>query len=109
MIRDRKMYVAPTPYAVAQGTTGRCTLIVPANTIEDERLTAVGQLTRIEADRLVVGYHFNLTTNELSPEYVPNPAAGTEHTFTAYRVAGEAGDEVRLARSLPPLEDDIEE
>ncbi len=30
MVRDRKMYVAPTPFALTHGTTGQRTLIVPA-------------------------------------------------------------------------------
>lgn len=29
MIRDRKLYVAPTPFALTLGTTGQRTLIVP--------------------------------------------------------------------------------
>jgi hypothetical protein len=31
MIRDRKMYVAPTPFALTDGTTGLMTLIVPVD------------------------------------------------------------------------------
>lgn len=31
MIRDRKMYVAPTPFAVADGLTGTRTLIIPSS------------------------------------------------------------------------------
>lgn len=29
LVRDRKMYVAPTPFALASGTTGQATLIAP--------------------------------------------------------------------------------
>lgn len=32
LIRDRKMYVAPTPFALTEGTTGLMTLIVPEAT-----------------------------------------------------------------------------
>lgn len=31
LIRDRKMYVAPTPFALTEGTTGLMTLIIPEN------------------------------------------------------------------------------
>src|SRR5438105_9847000 len=56
MIRDRKMYVAPTPFALTEGTTGLMTLIVPDSATPDSRFVLVGYLTRTEADNLVVGY-----------------------------------------------------
>lgn len=31
MIRDRKMYVAPTPFALLKGTIGRRTLVLPSS------------------------------------------------------------------------------
>lgn len=37
MIRDRKMYVAPTPFAITNGTTGLMTLIIPADAESDPR------------------------------------------------------------------------
>ena len=47
LVRDRKMYVAPTPFALTEGTTGQHTLIVPAGyTIEDARIDAVGDIVR---------------------------------------------------------------
>jgi hypothetical protein len=67
------MYVAPTPFALTEGTTGLQTLIVPENFAPDPRFTVVGKLTRIESDTLVVGYMFDLRTNELKAEKVPNP------------------------------------
>jgi hypothetical protein len=109
LIRDRKMYVAPTPYAVAQGTTGRRTLILPSDVEVDDRIEAVGQLIRSEAAQLVVGYRFNLTTNDLTPEYIPNPNVGKAHPFTAYRVRGEAGPAVTLASALPLFADEEDE
>src|SRR5713226_3368855 len=60
MIRDRKMYVAPTPFALTEGTTGLMTLILPESIDPDPRFEVVGRLTRIEADALVVGYTFDL-------------------------------------------------
>lgn len=87
MIRDRKMYVSPTPFALTAGTTGQRTLILPEG-MSDARLEPVGELTRVECEKLVVGYSFDLRTNVLTPQYVDNPAAGTCHQFIAYRPKG---------------------
>jgi hypothetical protein len=78
MVRDRKMYVAPTPFALIQGTTGQLTLVVPsAWIVPDERIEQVGERTRVD-----------LRINALVPQLAPNPSAGREHTFTAYRRKG---------------------
>ena len=42
LVRDRKMYVAPTPFALTEGTAGTATLITPENVDRDERLERVG-------------------------------------------------------------------
>lgn len=89
MIRDRKMYVVPTPYALVPKTVGKVTLIVPSALEAPAPLVAVGTLVRREAERLVVGYRFDLETNEIGADYRPNEDAGREHAFTAYQVAGE--------------------
>lgn len=96
MIRDRKMYVAPTPFALTEGTTGLMTLILPENFDSDERFREVGRLTRIEADELVVGYNFDLRTNELRAERIPNPRAGTQHRFVAYRLKDQTSKKVSM-------------
>ena len=96
MIRDRKMYVAPTPFALTAGTTGLMTLIIPEKLGGDPRFQAVGKLTRVESDTLVVGYTFDLRSNELKAERVPNPAAGTQHEFVAYRLLNQATKPVSL-------------
>jgi len=101
MIRDRKMYVAPTPFALTEGTTGLTTLIVPEGFEEDDRFQVVGRLTRIEDESLVVGYTFDLRTNELKAEKVSNPSAGTEHRFIAYRLKTQATKPVTMAAHLP--------
>lgn len=110
MIRDRKMYVAPTPFALARNTTGQRTLIVPADFPVDPRLEPVGRLVRVESERLVTGYAFDLTTNELSATYTPNPFAGREHAFVAYQVAGTGGGAVTLtaAREITVSDDGAE-
>src|SRR6266567_2466943 len=84
MIRDRKMYVAPTPFALTEGTAHNQTLILPADFRLNSRFRSVGNLVRREAEKLIVGYTFDLRTNTLKPESVGNPAAGKEHNFVAY-------------------------
>ena len=99
MIRDRKMYVAPTPFALADGVIGLMTLIVPESFKAPKEMQEVGRLTRIEADQLVVGYTFDLRTNKLAAERVPNPSAGTEHRFVAYRTANQSDKPVTMSPS----------
>lgn len=108
MIRDRKMYVAPTPFALTDGTTGLMTLIVPESMKSGSRFQQVGRLNRIEADTLVVGYTFDLTTNELKAERVANPSAGTEHGFVAYRLADQSLKPVSMIGGTPILDEDSE-
>lgn len=91
MIRDRKMYVVPTPFALAQNLAHHFTLILPVETTPPAEFEAIGDLVRIEAAQLVVAYKFDLRTNELVPEHVPNPSAGRPHSFRAWRLAGEPG------------------
>jgi len=88
LVRDRKMYVAPTPFALTSGTTGQATLIAPRELTLDGRLEQVGELVRVETENMLVGYTFDLRANELTPELAPNPSAGEEHRFAAYRLKG---------------------
>jgi hypothetical protein len=104
MIRDRKMYVAPTPFALTEGTTGLMTLIVPNTLAADSRFRLVGELTRIEADKLVVGYSFDLRTNEIKAETVSNPSKGTAHCFTAYRLKSQTEKPVTMLSRTVILE-----
>src|SRR5437879_5690165 len=73
MIRDRKMYVAPTPFALTEGTTGMMTLIIPEGADTDPRYEVVGKLTRTEAESLVVGSTLDLRKNQLKDESVESP------------------------------------
>jgi hypothetical protein len=86
LVRDRKMYVAPTPFALTTGTTGKATLVTPDDLSDDERIEEVGQLVRTEADQIVIGYRFDLRDNTLTAEHAPNPSAGREHLFFAYHL-----------------------
>jgi len=108
MIRDRKMYVAPTPFALTEGTTGLITLIVPESMRPGSHFREVGRLNRIEADTLVVGYNFDLRTNKLKAKYVVNPSAGTEHRFVAYRLANQAPKPVSMISDAPSLDENNE-
>ena len=96
MIRDRKMYVAPTPFALLEGAAHQRTLIVPADARIGTGYIQVGEIVRTEADRLLVAYSFDLRNSEISAQWMDNPARGREHRFAAYRVAGDSTDGVSL-------------
>jgi hypothetical protein len=96
MIRDRKMYVVPTPFAIASGLNGMRTLILPRDYEAPEGFRKVGDLVRTEAEQLVVAYEFDLTTNEIKARRVENPDAGREHHFVAYRLGSDSTSAVEL-------------
>jgi hypothetical protein len=108
MIRDRKMYVAPTPFGLTTGTAHNQTLILPASQPVDSRFCEVGRLIRRESTHLIVGYVFDLRENTLTPEMVVNPSAGVEHEFRAYRLTGGATEPVamRPPRSVLAAQDE---
>jgi|SRR5208282_829762 len=81
MIRDRKMYVVPTPFALATNVAHYFTLIMPSEAAAPEGFEAVGDLVRTETAELVVAYTFDLRTNDLVPEKIPNPGAGAPASF----------------------------
>jgi hypothetical protein len=95
MIRDRKMYVVRTPYALVDGLIGRRTLILPSGSDAPAGLRAVGYLGRREADEFAVGYEFDLKRAKLRTITADNPSAGELHTFTAYRAKD--GDATRVS------------
>ncbi|HKR51203.1 MAG TPA: hypothetical protein VJT72_16780 [Pseudonocardiaceae bacterium] len=49
-----------------------------------------------ETEHMVVGYCFDLRTNKLTPQLAPNPSAGREHRFAAYRVKGQGSGTVTM-------------
>lgn len=98
-VRDRKMYLAPTPFALAEGTAHRRTLIVPEGHAVDPDVVEVRRLTRREVDQVVVAYSFDLRTNAMATTNAPNSNSGREHVFKAYRVAGDPADVVTLRAS----------
>jgi hypothetical protein len=101
MIRDRKMYVVPTPFRLVDGVAHQQTLILPADVAAGKDYLQVGELRRREAGELIVGYSFNLRTNKLTPKRVPNPGAGREHAFRAWRLRKSPISRVSM-RNLPP-------
>jgi hypothetical protein len=62
----------------------------------DNRFQQVGQLVRIETEELVVGYKFDLRTNELSAEKIPNLTTGTSHRFKAFRLVNQTSRSVSM-------------
>jgi len=103
LIRDRKMYVVPTPFRLVEGVAHEHTLILPGEITPGNDFFQVGVLRRTEANEMIVGYSFNLQTNELIPQKAPNPGGGSEHTFRAWRFKGANTDPVsmRIVESLP--------
>src|SRR5579859_3408591 len=101
MIRDRKMYVVPTPFHLVEGVAHHRTLILPADVKMEKGYIQVGSLRRVEAKELVIAYSFDLRTNELGPQRVTNPNAGKEHLFRAWRMKGEPADPVSMQNIDP--------
>lgn len=87
MIRDRKMYAVPTPFHLVSGSTGVATLIVPEGYDAPSDFVQVGNLTRVESAELVAGYSFDLRSNQINAQTIPNPHAGEQHIFKAYRLS----------------------
>lgn len=102
MIRDRKMYVAPTPFGLASGVAHAQTLILPEGFDVLEGFVNVGRLVRTEAETLIVGYAFDLRTNCLVPSTAPNPSAGRTHVFNAWRLNCAPGEAVELRKLGTP-------
>lgn len=81
LVRDRKMYVAPTPFGLLDGVDRQVTLILLANEHIDDRFRRVGDIERIETQKLVTKYTFDMKTNNLTTSVEDNPTAGTVHRF----------------------------
>lgn len=113
MIRDRKMYVASTPFGIVSGIAHTQTLILPVPYTLTDDFQEVGTLVRKETDNLIVGYTFDLKTNTLSPKTLPNPFAGREHIFRAWRLVGSSEEPVVMRSSVSTLDEisdnDVEE
>jgi len=107
MIRDRKMYVIPTPYSLVDGLGEKFTLITPYELTLPEPFVAVGDLIRVESKECLTSYNFNLASNELTPTIAPNAGAGTEHWFKGWRLDPQPGDGIKM-RSLRQIIKEVE-
>lgn len=96
MIRDRKMYVAPTPFALASGLDRQVTLIDLESRSFSAALHSAGSLVRVETQDLIASYVFDLTTNNIEGQKVPNPDSGKQHQFKAYRSVQSIGPLVEM-------------
>jgi hypothetical protein len=97
LIRDRKMYVVPTPFRLVEGVAHQQTLILPREIGPGGHdFVEVGELCRREADQLIIGYSFDLKANEIVLKTMPNPGAGQEHLFRVWRLAGSAAGTVSM-------------
>lgn len=97
MIRDRKMYVAPTPFALVNGAERQVTLIVPSEWKSNNAMVcSVGSFVRKESDTLIRGYSFDMASNTITATYIKNPNAGKIHSFQAYRTSCSQGNTVSL-------------
>jgi hypothetical protein len=107
LVRDRKMYVAPTPFGLLDGIDRQVTLILLADEAADDRFRLVGEIERVEAQRMVTKYTFDLETNQLTTSEVDNPTAGAAHRFRAYRLRDAPQTEVKMKQQpvLPTYND----
>ena len=104
LLRDRKMYVMPTPVALLEGVEGTRTLLLPAGDDPGDGFVQVGEVTRVEVEDVMTGYSFDFATNQLSATYRENPTAGRQHHFRAWRIARSEGPgaEVTMSNSVTP-------
>lgn len=97
MIRDRKMYVVPTPFRLIDGANAHLTLGEHADYKAPDDFQCVGEMVRVESKRLVTQYTFDLQSNDIRINTEPNPSAGTEHRFKAWRLKSQPLTKVKLA------------
>lgn len=109
MIRDRKMYVAPTPFGLLSGVAHTQTLIVPKDFAVKGNYRQVGEIVRKETDRIIVSYTFDLKKNTLVPKSVKNGYAGQEHVFCAWRLKNGATEPVFLKEHFADGAEGIED
>lgn len=107
MIRDRKMYVVPTPYMLASGTANHKTLILPSDVNPGDGFTSVGELNRQEADEVLISYTFDLQSNEITATKIANPHAGRVHSFRAWQISEAVTTEV-VMQSTDQISQELE-
>ena len=88
-IRDRKMYVFPTPFTIIPSLLGKVRLVIPSGLQLDSTIPPLGKLeevTRRWVDDRVIGYRIDLVSNVASPETEPSPRRGQEMNFEVWGV-----------------------
>jgi hypothetical protein len=96
LVRDRKMYVAPTPFGLLDGIDRQVTLILLTDEQVDDRFRLVAEVERVETRKVVMKYTFDMKTNSLTTAEEDNPTAGTVHRFRAYRLNGAPDTQVKM-------------
>ncbi len=110
LVRDRKMYVAPTPFGLLDGIDRQVTLILHPDEKVDSRFRLVGEIERVETQKVITKYTFDLKTNDLTTSEEDNPTAGTIHRFRAYRIKNAPQTEVKMKQQpVVPTKEDTEE
>jgi hypothetical protein len=94
-VRSRSI-VAPTPFALASGLDRQVTLIDLESRSFSAALHSAGSLVRVETQDLIASYVFDLTTNNIEGQKVPNPDSGKQHQFKAYRSVQSIGPLVEM-------------
>ncbi|MGV3713248.1 hypothetical protein [Pseudolysinimonas sp.] len=88
LLRDRKMYVAYTPYSLLTNVYDACTLVLPTGWPgRPDDVHAVGAFSRTEHANILVGYEADLRENTLEGKFEPNPQAGRVHGYEAWALS----------------------
>ena len=80
-------------------------MILPSHINTDADFSPVGDLIRVETTELVIGYTFDLQTNDMRSQRIANPGAGTQHAFRAWRLKGSPMTPV-IMRNIQPINTD---
>ena len=78
------------------GSYGDILIPGPLNSPLDDNLVGIVTVARRQVERVVVAHKFDLRSNELKTTLVPEPSAGPEHVFKAYRPKGDPPEPVTL-------------
>lgn len=91
-IRDRKMYVFPTPFTLIPSLLGQVRLVVPSGTelaSTTPTIAKVEDVTRTWVRERVIGYRMDLVSNTATPEMETSLHAGDELEFEVWAVTEE--------------------
>jgi len=84
-IRDRKMYVFKTPFAIDPSSLGHLRLIVPTEwALQDSRVVKIGTITRTIASERLREYRVDLYQHVVTAVTAADPRAGQVRTFDVF-------------------------